>query len=181
MPKVSYCEHLQLFESFLVTDSSPKPLTDRDLVSQYPSHLTPCLGKLSHIVHPPLVILRGNDVQRPKEETGFVTYSPMASFFSLSHFPLPCQCSQESPSKYLLAFTFLPPGKPQTRHLYILVETISTLTLNYVLWQFWKQNLLLIPSSINSIVCVSSEVPQGQFEKSEVFCSSLDAEVVILV
>ena len=54
-------------------------MMDRDLVSQYPSHLTPCLGKLSHIVHPPLVILRGNDVQRPKEETGFVTYSPMAS------------------------------------------------------------------------------------------------------
>ena len=42
-----------------------------------------------------------------------------------------------------------------------------------------EANLLLIPSSINYIVCVSPEAPQGQFEKSGVFCSSLDGKVVI--
>ena len=117
----------------------------------------------------------------PRMEIGLITYSFLAAFSSLSHFPTPLPVFLGITFQILLAFTSLPLGKPQTRHLYILVGTISIQTLNYILWQIWKENPLLTPFNINSIVCVSCEVPQGQFEKSGVLCPSLDGEVVTSV
>lgn len=63
-----------------------------------------------------------------------------------------------------------------------LVVLISPLTLNsHVLWQFWKQNLLLIPSSINSIVCAALRFPKANLRREWGVLALLDGEVVIFV
>lgn len=124
------------------------PVTDRDLVTQ---HRAPDL--LFGLPGLP----RGIQLQTPRMETGLIIYSLLASFSSLSHFPIPLLIFPGI--IFLITYLHSPPGlweNPQKTPMCILVETG--------------------PFNINSTVYMSSEVPVVDFKTSEVLWCSLDGK-----
>lgn len=108
------------------------------------------------------------ELQTPRVETGLVLYSSLASFSSPSYFPIP---SLIFPGiTFQITYLHSPPcswgNLQQDTYLH---SSRKNFHLN-------SGDRLISPFNINSIVYMSSEVPQGQFQNSELLWSSLDGK-----